>query len=207
MRQRLMPLTGPGSAARRAWGDDGLTLIELITAMSVTAVFLAISTTAFLQLYSSANSTQAVSSAQSQVNTAFQRLDADVRYATEISTPGKVGSDWYVEYAGGVSGAPTCTELRLTAGGQLQRRTWPQGSSPPQTFPALATGAQAGAGGPFTVLAPGGSTNAQRLELSLTVPASTGRSVASRQIDVAFTAVNSASGGPKVTTCVSQGRG
>ena len=49
-------------------------------------------------MFRTANKTEAVATAQSQISIAFQRLDKEIRYAEGISTPTSSGTGWYVEY-------------------------------------------------------------------------------------------------------------
>lgn len=185
---------------RTTSGDGGITLIELVAAMSIMGIFMAMATPLVVRLYAMQRKIETMSYAQSQLNTVYLRLDAEVRYAAGLSAPGKVGADWYVEYLTTVPGTPTCVELRLTAAGQLQRRSWPQGSPPAAAFPVLASGVSAGASGPpFTVLNPDSSTTVQRLGVNL---AASGPPY----LTMVFTALNSSSGGPNVASCVTAGR-
>jgi prepilin-type N-terminal cleavage/methylation domain-containing protein len=111
--------------------DEGVTMIEVVVSLTLMAVLMTIFTTAVIQVYRSVNQTEAISSGQSQLNNVFLRLDKEVRYASGISLPARLASgDWYVEYLNTNRGDETCTELRLTAGGLLQRRTWDRNRAP-----------------------------------------------------------------------------
>ena len=161
---------------------------ELAVSLSIMTIFLAVTTTAFLQLYGMTNATEAMSTAQSQATIAFLRLDTEIRYAAGISTPARVNNNWYVEYVTTVTGTARCTELRLAAG-QLQRRSWPLNSTP-GAFVPLASGVAAGAStNPFVLVSPDTSINHQRLGINLTVSARA--RAGSRQVNVVFTALNS----------------
>jgi prepilin-type N-terminal cleavage/methylation domain-containing protein len=103
--------------------DDGFSLIELMISMALMSVVTALFTTGIVQLYRAQNFTDALSESSSQVNNAFLRLDADVRYAAAISDPGPGGGNQYVEYLRSNTGEDVCTQLRFTAAGQLQQRS------------------------------------------------------------------------------------
>ena len=51
-------------------------------------------------------------------------------YAAAISTPGKVGSDWYVEYETKLDWSDTCDQWRLVAAtDRVQHRSWTNGGT------------------------------------------------------------------------------
>lgn len=196
------PRTDPVRRGGRPSGvadDRGITLVEVVVALSLMSAFLAILTTGLVRLYGSANHVQAMVGAQAQIHIAFQRLDAEIRYAASISQEGIVagGNDWYVEYLTTHTGTPVCTGLRLTAGGLLQKRRWDEGAAPP-AFTTLASGVSGAH--PFTRTAAG--VDGYTFErLAVSVSASGGRDARTRQIDVAFTALNSSPDTSSDTTC------
>lgn len=119
-----------GTQRRPAPADGGWSLAETVVSMALMSIAGAVFTAGFVQIYQTFNSTQVQAAAQQQLTTAFLRLDREVPYASALSRPAKVGADWYAEYLTGAGGTPTCVELRLnTAAGQLQRRTWVNGTS------------------------------------------------------------------------------
>jgi type II secretory pathway pseudopilin PulG len=169
--------------------DGGTTLIELTVALTLMSVFLAMFTAGMVRLYRSADHNDATASAQSRIHIAFQRLDTEIRYAVSISLEGTdpSGSEWFVEYLTTHTGVPVCTQLRLTVDGLLQHRRWDQDAAPP-AFATLASGISGTH--PFTREAAGVDDYAfERLALSVT--ASSGGAGRARQINVAFTALNS----------------
>jgi len=200
-------VTRATAARRRASGlrasrDSGITLIEVVVAMSIMTVVGAMFTASVLQLFRSANSSEAASTAQSQVNIAFLRLDKEIRYAAAISTPGSVGADSYVEFLTTYTGTPVCTELRLhVATEQLQRRTWIQGSSPltPSAWIPLASSVSSTQ--PFTFTAADATFNFQRLRLQLVATSGSGGTATPRQSDITFTALNTSLATSSATTC------
>jgi type II secretory pathway pseudopilin PulG len=182
--------------------DSGITLIEVVVSMSIMTIVGAIFTAGVLQMFRSANRSEAASTAQSQINNAFLRLDKEIRYAAGISTPGSVGSDSYVEFLTTNTGTPVCTELRLhVATKQLQRRTWIQGSSPltPSTWIPLAS--LVSSTQPFTLSAADATFNFQRLQLKLAGTSGAGGTATSKQTDVTFTALNTSPTTSSATVC------
>ena len=182
--------------------DSGTTMIEMVVSLSIMSMVLAMFTTAILSVHRFANKTESISSAQTQVNLAFLRLDREVRYAAGLSTPGQVGADSYVEYLVVAGGIGTCTELRLhRATGQLQHRTWVHGTAPvvPTGWRQLAMGVSQAQ--PFTVLPPDETVRYLRLRLQLTATAGAGTSATSTQTDVTFTARNTSLTTPSASAC------
>ncbi|GAA0488281.1 hypothetical protein Ade02nite_81410 [Paractinoplanes deccanensis] len=197
--------------------DDGYTLMELMAAMAVMSIFMAIVTTAILQIYRSVGETDQSADVQNQVETAFVRLDREVRYASAISDPAQVDGDYYVEYLINRDSVNTCVELRLRPStGQLQRREWAQAVTPtaPSAWTTLTANVALSTSGtttvpPFTTVA--ADTNSltgfrfQRLAVAF-------RSVtddAVRETSVTFTALNavgtsslSGSGSSNSATCI-----
>lgn len=192
-----MPWTRP-----RAGADTGMTLIELMVSLTVMSVFMTIFTSGVIQMYRAANKDEAASTAQSQVNLAFLRLDKEIRYAAGLSAPDLVGADPYVEYLTTNTGAAVCTELRLhLANGQLQRRTWTRGAVPVTPTPWIPLASGVSSATPFTVSAADPTYNFQRLRLALTATSGKGGTAVSKQSDVTFTALNTSLGTSSATLC------
>jgi type II secretory pathway pseudopilin PulG len=199
--------------------DSGITLLEVVVAMSIMTVFMAMFTAAIVQVYRVTNSVEAAATAQSQIHIAFQRLDLEIRYADGISTPGNVGADSYVEYLTTNTDTETCTQLRWRAAGgalpaQLLRRTWsltapPSGpNDPAHPWRPLATGlTPAVVGGapvpPFTLQPAAPPYTFPTLRLRLAVQAGADRTSATRQSDVTFTALNTTTTS-QVDTCAAE---
>ncbi|GAB1645232.1 type II secretion system protein J [Krasilnikovia sp. MM14-A1259] len=103
------------AATRR--DDEGLSLIEMMVTMGIMSVIGAMFTTGVMQVYRANNLSDTRANAQSQLHTAFQRFDRELRYASWISEPGPpviVAADrnrYYVEFA--ESDATRCVRLRL----------------------------------------------------------------------------------------------
>jgi prepilin-type N-terminal cleavage/methylation domain-containing protein len=208
-------------------GDAGFSLIELLVTMGVMSILMVIFTTAILQVYRTSSATESESFAQSQLQVAFQRTDRELRYASWIGLPGKVGTTWYVEYADADS--IRCGQLRLEASsavnadddadGVLQLVQWTLGTPPPAGVRGLTLASMLvtdGADPPFELQAGGSTpyanpsadavgtsfaTDFQRLRIRLT----TRVGARSTQIDTTFTALNTTRA-PAVTNGCSEGR-
>jgi hypothetical protein len=177
-------------------------MIDVVVAMTLMSVFMSIFTGMVVQMFRSANKNLAIASAQSQVTTAYLRLDKEIRYAAGISAPGPVGDDSYVEYLTTNTGVATCTELRLNAASrQLQRRSWPQAGVPPVPSAWVPLASAVSSPTPFTFAAADDTYNFQRLRLTLLASAGGGSTAASRQTDVTFTALNTTLGTSSATVC------
>jgi len=184
----------------RSGPDEGVTLAELLVAMSVMATVAAIGTAGIVRIYRTLDASEAQTTAQQQLTTSFERLDREVRYATAVSLPATVNGDYYVEYLIGTTGTPNCVELRLqTATAQLQRRTWPNGSpaSASQWLP-LASGVSAitAANGqavpPFALTPATAVLNYERLQVALTSHVGAGSTASDRESTVTWAALNAA---------------
>ena len=185
--------------------DRGITLIELVVAMSIMGFFTAIVATALAQMYSTANRAEATQALQSRLNIVFERLDAEIRYASAISKPGpgSDGADRYVEYLNVNGSTQLCTALRLR-GDTLSRRTWTSGNTPTGGWSTLAGGVTGTE--PFSVTSTGGVR--QQLKLSLTVTfAASGPAAGSHAAVFLFSALNSdATATSSNATVCSEGR-
>jgi hypothetical protein len=150
----------------------------------VMTVVMAVFTSSVLSMYRAANSVEAKSVAQTEMSTAMQRMDREVRYAVGISRP--YGSGQYVDFLSVQQGRQTCVQLRVQ-NGVLARRTWSYQQNPPafSAWTTLASGVNAGA--PFTYLAPTVTLGHQQLRVLLSVGTGNGKDA-----NVAtFTAMNS----------------
>jgi prepilin-type N-terminal cleavage/methylation domain-containing protein len=186
----------------RAGADGGLTLMELVVGMSVMSIFMTIFSTGIVQMYRAANKNEATSTAQSQLNLAFLRLDKQIRYAAGVSAPDVYGPDQYVEYLTTNTGTAICTQLRLElATGQLQQRTWTQDATPlaPTGWNVLASGVTSTQ--PFTFAAADDTYNFQRLQLRLETSSGAGETASSKQTDITFTAMNTSLSTSSDTIC------
>lgn len=189
--------------------DRGVTLIEIVVAMMIMSVFMAMFTAGVVQMFHIANATESASTGQVQVNIAFLRLDKEVRYASDISTPGPsaAGADVYVEYLmpDTGTGSNDCTELWLdVTNQQLQRRTWPQGAglAAGVGWVPLASSISAPATDPVFVRTAGVDAQPfQRLALNLVASSGSGSTATTKQFGITFTALNSSIGDPVGAIC------
>ncbi|WP_432829941.1 hypothetical protein [Dactylosporangium sp. CA-092794] len=192
-------------AARR--GDDrGITLAELAVTTGIMSVVMAIFTTGVVQLFRASDKNEAVALTQAQLNTAFLRLDRELRYAAgfgpvHTDTAGNV----FVEYVntGTASGTPECAQLELyTATGTLRRQAWPQqtGQRPLNQWAVLANNVIV-AKSSFALIRPTENTAFQRLRVVLAVATNPGTGHTEATSDLTFTALNSKSSTDPSTIC------
>lgn len=128
------------SRRREASGDDGFSLVELLVAMGIFSVVLIVSMTGIISVTSNLRKVTNQRDAMDQTMRIMTRLDKEVPYATAISPPGQVGSDWYFEYETTLAGTDTCDQWRLVAATDLvQHRTWTNGGTPPTTWETVGT--------------------------------------------------------------------
>jgi type II secretory pathway pseudopilin PulG len=195
-----------------------MTLLELMMGMVIMSVLLTISTTAIVGMFSSTSKTQSVQISSTQLSTAFDRLDKQVRYASVIDQP--VSSpNWSVSFRTDPPQAtsPTCTELQIrpdAAGYRLVERSWTitvavDGSTSATNvtdWNQLAAGISLTdqsntAVVPFTLPSVAG-TSVQQLELRLVDVSGAARSQAKSSTQITFSALNSAA----VRTAVASGQ-
>lgn len=180
---------------RRDPDDSGVTLLELVVAMTIMSIFGTMFVNAIVQMHRATDRTNATATAQSDFNTVFLRLDAQIRYATGISIPG-TGPDPYVEYLITNTGAEVCGELRLlSANSQLQWRQWARGATP-GGWTVLASNVSSST--PFTLTVADSGSAYQTLTLSLT-SAVNGRT---KEFRTAFAALNSTQAVDSSAYCV-----
>ena len=184
----------------RMTDDAGVSLVEVTVSMAVMSLLMAMFMTSVVQMFRSANKTDSMATAQSQISIAFQRLDRDIRYAEGVSTP-TTSAPWYVEYVTAHTGTAVCTQLWLdTSTGQLKRRTWNEGGSYSQIKGVpLASGVTATQ--PFTVYSPDSTYNVQRLRVRLSATSGTGVTATTQNVDVTFTAMNTSLSTSSATVC------
>ena len=178
--------------------DRGFTMTEIVVTMTVMSVVMTIFTGGILQLFNTSNKSESLAMSQAQNNTAFLRLDKQIRYASGISTPPTSGTP-YVEYLLPGSGGATCYELRLL-NNMLQQRIWPQGGAvADSSWTVLANGVSSSQ--PFTYLAPDATFNFQRLRLQLTATYGGNQTMSLANADITFTALNTTLGTTSASVC------
>ena len=202
--------------------DAGFTLTEVMVTLAVMSVVMVVFTGGILQVYRTSAKAESISVVQTQLQTAFQRFDRQLRYASWISQPGQVGTAWYVEWAG--YDGSLCYQLRLETApasaadnstngrGVLQMLSWPLATPPAPGAPGQTIAGNLvspDGGGPFEVQAAGVTAGGgseftpdfQRLRVHITGRA--GESTA--QVDTTFTALNTSRNTPATNDC-SKGR-
>jgi type II secretory pathway pseudopilin PulG len=171
---------------RKKSDDAGFTLIDTMVAMTVMTIVMAVFTTSVLQMYRTANSVEARSITQSQISTAMQRLDRQIRYAKGISEPYTIGGIVYVDLLAVQQTKRQCIQLRV-GNGVLSQRTWTYLANPLDLtgWTAIAYGLTTAT--PFDYLPPTDVLGQQ--QLTVTLGGGTGSGTDTNT--VTFTALNS----------------
>ncbi|MDQ1545360.1 MAG: hypothetical protein QOH69_264 [Actinomycetota bacterium] len=125
------PLSRIGRARRGA--DTGFTLIELMIAMLVFSIFLAIVVTSIVGLTRSASRIQVAAVSSNQELAVFASLDRQIRYADGINTQGTGAVNTYIEFRTPADSTPThttvCTQWRYDPTARtIANRTWTDGN-------------------------------------------------------------------------------
>ena len=107
-------------------GQDGFTLIELIVAMSIFAMLLAVMMSVVIAMNKNLNKTTSIADASSQGLRATQAIDKQMRYADSVNVEATGASgDRYVSFEGLTNtDASECYQWRIHTGGLLQQRSW-----------------------------------------------------------------------------------
>lgn len=137
---------------RHAAPDTGFTLVELLVAMMLFTVVLAIVTSGMLVMQRGLRKAQGQSDNLDASRTVIQLLDRQVRYANTITQPGPgaTPTTTYIEWQTGDTNQPqTCTQWRFdSVAGTLGYRTWPVASPTPTAWTEKAFGVVAVSGTP-----------------------------------------------------------
>lgn len=119
---------------RTQGGDAGITLIEVLTAMVIFSVVVAVSFAGMVIMTRNTVQSQQTTASADDLRLVFQRLDRQVRYAESINYPG-VGPSGarYVEFRTSAtvskSGVAVCSQWRYVPSTQtLERRQWNDGA-------------------------------------------------------------------------------
>jgi len=117
--------------ARLGSEESGFTLVELLAAMVIFSIFLAILLSSVIGIARATGRAQLLAQSSSAVLVVFQGLDRQIRYANAINFPGTGSSGArYVEFRTGAdsssAGVVTCTQWRFVPSTKLiQSRQWP----------------------------------------------------------------------------------
>lgn len=183
---------GPGRRRRPVADDTGVTLVELMVSLTLMSVVTLMFVSAVAYIYRSTTRTEAASVAQSQINTAFQRLEREIRYAAAMKHQPDHLSMVYVNRTGLTD---VCTQLWVTDS-RLKRRTWmeePDNPLPINRTVWTVVASQVDHAAPFTVREPEETRPYQRLQVQLEVSVAGRDGPVKRLAEVTFTAVNTSS--------------
>lgn len=184
--------------------ERGMSLIELIVAMSIFLIFIAMILGTTVALAKSASRAQITAEASNTTLTVFGAFDRQVRYADAINFPGPGASGArYIEFrtpgASSISGVTTCTQWRYTpALARLELRTW--NDLPSATVGSWSTKQSnliddGGAGYPFE-LKPASVTGSTMQQLVVRLHAGSVGLDAGAAMSTSFVARNSSIGSP-----------
>ncbi|MBB2946605.1 prepilin-type N-terminal cleavage/methylation domain-containing protein [Actinoplanes lutulentus] len=145
--------------------DAGFSLIELLVSMGLMSVVMVMVVGGLFEVYSDVNRADGLASSREQITTSFRRLDKEVRYANWLSPAGKVGGNYYLEYATpppvNTTRPPKICRQLVYKSGVLTLASWnPTLTSTPETPTTIATDLTlTGTQDPFTIILPGDSPN------------------------------------------------
>ncbi len=184
-------------AVRRA--DDGLTIVELVIAMSIFTIVLIIFFGALISMSQTTSQAQQRVDASNAVRAAFTTMDRQVRYASSINRPVESGSGkWYVEFELTElpdDQDPLCYQWQFDDdAGTISYRTWREdGVSSVSDWVGVAWDVGSTDGGsPFTFVAAGDGRLRQTLSIRLNVLSTSGEQLT--ELSTEFVARNSSSG-------------
>jgi prepilin-type N-terminal cleavage/methylation domain-containing protein len=182
--------------------DAGFTIIELIAAMAIFSVFIAVVMGSIFSITRASTKVQVTAQSTTAEISAFERLDREIRYSDAINFPGTGGTgDMYIEFrtpaSSEASGITLCTQWRYDLSSRsLQVRFWNDGASAGATWQTLMTNMpnDGGATYPFAMVPAtnGGATNEQ---LKLTLDAGN-TNIKGAAITSTFVARNSSTSSP-----------
>jgi prepilin-type N-terminal cleavage/methylation domain-containing protein len=192
-------MRGGGGRRDSERASSGFTIIELMVAMMIFSIFLAIITTSVLALTRSSSRIQVAAVSTNQELAVFQRFDRAIRYADGINGQGTgTSGDTYIEFRtpsdSTPSGLTMCTQWRYDPiAATVASRTWKDGTFSSATLWNVQLNNVANDGGanyPFKYIAP--DSNGRSLEeMSLTLDAGN-TVVKGAAISTTFVARNSA---------------
>jgi prepilin-type N-terminal cleavage/methylation domain-containing protein len=199
------------NARTRASNDDGFSLVELMIAMSIFAVFITVLLASIVGITRASTQAQVVAHNSSTVLAVFQDFDHQVRYADSINFPGTGASGArYVEYRVPATSSSTsstlCGQWKYTPStGKLQFRQWQDGATPSTTFSTKLTGVKGAvtASYPFK-LTPASDTVPNQL-LNVSINAGTSATSPDATISTQFLARNSDTYSPSNNQTVTAG--
>lgn len=156
--------------------DSGLTLVELVVAMSIFTIVLGIYFSALISMSHTTVRAQNTVDAADALRATFNSFDHQVRYATSINYPGTgTSGSYYIEFeATNLPDAqpPLCYQWRYNpTSHELAYRTWTQdGVSPVTAWHGIAWDVVSpGGGSPFVLKPASGSVVRQSMTVRLRV--------------------------------------
>ena len=174
----------------------GFSLVELIVAMSIFAVILAIFGITIVNFSNATARTAATSDQATTARTVYNLFDKQVRSADAVNRPGWAGTNYYVEYENTTASPTVCTQWVVrTATATLATRTWTTGTGSADTPGAWRTVATNGSNAttdsqpPFQFTAATTASPFQQLTLNLRFKQ--GGNASATVLTSTFTAANS----------------
>ena len=196
-------MIGSTAVARDEEREEGFSLIELLMVMVVFSIIAGIILSVTTVMLRQQRRQVAVGDNLGAARKILQRLDAQVRYANAINTPGTApDGNFYVEWrTGNVGQQQYCTQWRrVTATNQLQFRSWQPplngfAAVPVPAWNTLASTIKLTGG--TAIFKPGlsGGPNAHQ-RLIVTFTSTSGSPPVSTDSQIAITALNSPNGAP-----------
>ncbi|WP_158268778.1 PulJ/GspJ family protein [Salinibacterium hongtaonis] len=180
--------------------SEGFTLIEMVVAVGIFAIFTTMFITAVVGLTRGTTRAQHTAEAASAVLTVFQNMDRQVRYADAINHPatGSSGAR-YVEFrlpaASAATGITTCVQWRFRpTEGIMESRQWTDGpTSVPSAWSTKITTAlfSSSTGYPFQMVPALGGGGTAKQQLILTIDAGAEDGAGGAEMATTFVARNS----------------
>lgn len=187
----------PQQALRRE--DRGFTLIEMVVAIGILAIFMTLFLSAIVGLTRGTTQAKLNAETSSEVLIVFQGMDRQVRYADAINRPGTGASGAkYIEFrtpsSSSASGLTMCTQWRFTpANGTIEMRQWQDiagATVAPWSVKSASIIAVSGANYPFK-MEPATATGSARQQLVLTLHAGNPDAKAVSEVQTTYVARNS----------------
>jgi hypothetical protein len=180
-----------------------MTLIELVVAMSIFLIFVALILGTTVTLAQSASRAQLVAESSNATVTVFGALDRQTRYADSINFPGAGASGArYVEFrtpgASSASGVTTCTQWRFVPSlARIESRTWNDltGAVPSAWATKLSNVVDDGTNYPFSLIPAVVSVGSMQ-QLVVKLHSGNGDLDVGAAVSTSFTARNSSSSSP-----------
>jgi hypothetical protein len=170
-------------------------------------------TSSVIQIYNGSNKTSGLIQSATQLELGFQRLDKEVRYASNVFDPVQSNGSWYVEFKTGSYTPYQCTQVRLTpvaSGGVLQQRIWTSTAAVAPGWQALSSGlapSAASGGVPFAVVGSADDLHPkQRLTIAVTATSGPSNFRTNSDMTTTFSAVNSGTASGGTSLCATWGR-